>query len=169
VQSYDRHLGAVNTLTFCDEGRRFVSTSDDKSVRVWEFGIPVEIKYIADPSMYSIPAVSLTNNGKWLLCQSADNKIVVYSTKERFRLHRRKKFIGHLTAGSTCDVNSSPDGKFIISGSTTGDMYIWDWKTTTLIKKQQAHDDVMTGAIWHPIESSKVATCGWDGSIKFWD
>ena len=37
VQEYDRHLGAVNTITFIDQNRRFVSTSDDKSLRVWEW------------------------------------------------------------------------------------------------------------------------------------
>ena len=44
VQEYDRHLGAVNTITFVDENRRFVSTSDDKSMRVWEWDIPVDMK-----------------------------------------------------------------------------------------------------------------------------
>lgn len=47
VQEYNYHLGAVNTVTFIDDARRFVSSSDDKSLRVWEFGIPVQIKYIA--------------------------------------------------------------------------------------------------------------------------
>ena len=37
VQEYDRHLGAVNTITFVDQNRRFVSSSDDKSLRVWEW------------------------------------------------------------------------------------------------------------------------------------
>lgn len=37
VQEYDRHLGAVNSITFIDQNRRFVSTSDDKSLRVWEW------------------------------------------------------------------------------------------------------------------------------------
>lgn len=37
IQEYDRHLGAVNTITFVDENRRFVTTSDDKSLRVWEW------------------------------------------------------------------------------------------------------------------------------------
>ena len=37
VQEYDRHLGAVNTITFVDGNRRFVSTSDDKSLRLWEW------------------------------------------------------------------------------------------------------------------------------------
>jgi pre-mRNA-processing factor 17 len=46
VQEYDHHLGAINTIEFIDESRRFMSTSDDRSLRVWEYGIPVEIKTI---------------------------------------------------------------------------------------------------------------------------
>jgi pre-mRNA-processing factor 17 len=37
VQEYDRHLGAVNTITFVDNNRRIVTTSDDKSIRAWEW------------------------------------------------------------------------------------------------------------------------------------
>lgn len=62
VQEYDQHLGAVNTITFVDENRRFVSTSDDKTLRAWEFDIPVVIKYIAEPDMHSMPAVTLAPN-----------------------------------------------------------------------------------------------------------
>ena len=43
---YNYHLGAVNTITFVDEARRIVSTSDDKKVLVWEFNTPVPNKYI---------------------------------------------------------------------------------------------------------------------------
>ena len=43
LQEYDYHLSAVNTITFVDEGRRFVTTSDDKTIRVWELGIPVQV------------------------------------------------------------------------------------------------------------------------------
>ncbi len=67
AQEYNYHLAAVNTVTFVDEGRRFVSTSDDKTVRVWEFGIPVQIKYIADPSLHSIPAVAVHPNKQWFI------------------------------------------------------------------------------------------------------
>lgn len=67
TQEYDQHLGAVNTITFVDDNRRFVTTSDDKSLRVWEFDIPVIIKYIAEPDMHSMPAVAISPNRKSLL------------------------------------------------------------------------------------------------------
>lgn len=53
VQEYDHHLGAINTLEFIDESRRFMSTSDDRSLRVWEYGIPVEIKTIRYVSLFA--------------------------------------------------------------------------------------------------------------------
>uniref|UniRef100_A0A667ZK44 Cell division cycle 40 homolog (S. cerevisiae) n=1 Tax=Myripristis murdjan TaxID=586833 RepID=A0A667ZK44_9TELE len=109
VQEYDRHLGAVNTITFVDENRRFVSTSDDKSLRVWEWDIPVDFKYIAEPSMHSMPAVTLSPNGKWLACQSMDNQILIFGAQNRFRLNKKKIFKGHMVAGYACQVDFSPD------------------------------------------------------------
>ncbi len=91
-QEYNYHLGAVNTVTFVDEGRRFVSTSDDKTIRVWEFGIPVQIKYIADPSLHSIPAVAVHPNKQWFIGTSLDNQIVTYAARDRFRQNRKKVF-----------------------------------------------------------------------------
>ncbi|ESO89247.1 hypothetical protein LOTGIDRAFT_205766 [Lottia gigantea] len=169
VQEYDRHLGAVNTITFVDQNRRFVSTSDDKSLRVWEWDIPVDFKYISDPSMHSMPATTLSHNGKWLACQSMDNKICVFNVLNRFKYMRKKTFTGHMVAGFACGMDFSPDMSYLISGDADGKLYIWDWKSTKLYSKFKAHDDVCISCLWHPHETSKVATCGWDGVIKYWD
>ena len=65
--------------------------------------IPVDFKYIADPSMHSMPAVTLAPNGKWLGCQSLDNKIVIFDVQTRFRLKRKKVFKGHMVGGLGVD------------------------------------------------------------------
>ncbi|CAO3679593.1 unnamed protein product [Rhizopus stolonifer] len=169
TQEYDQHLGAINTITFVDDNRRFITTSDDKTMRAWEFDIPVVIKYIAEPDMYAIPAVTVSPNRKWLACQSLDNQILIYGARDRFRINRRKRFAGHLIAGYACKPGFSPDGRFVSSGDSNGNVWFWDWKTCKILKKMKAHDKVVMCTEWHPHETSKVATCSWDGLIKYWD
>ena len=168
-QVYDQHLAAVNTITFCEEARRFVTTADDKKMLIWEFGIPVPIKHIADPTLHSMPAVTKSPNDKWLLCQNLDNQITVYTAQDRFKLNRKKVFKGHVVAGYACQPGMSPCGNYVMSGDTDGRLWFWDWKSCKVFRKLKCHDQVCISAIWHPVEPSKVATCSWDGTIKYWD
>jgi pre-mRNA-processing factor 17 len=169
VQEYDYHLAAVNTVTFIDENRRFISTGDDKSIRVWEFGIPVQVKYIADPSLHAITSAATSPNGQWWCGQSADNRIVTYSANERFKFNKKKNFRGHNSAGYACQVGFSNDSRYVISGDGSGKLVVWNWSSSKIVRSLKAHDGVCIGCEWHPVYSSKVVTCGWDGLIKLWD
>lgn len=170
VQEYNHHLQAVNSVTFVDDNRRFVSTSDDKKILIWEWGIPVPVKYISEPSMHSMPAVTLHPSGGFFAGQSLNNQIDVYTARDKFKLQRKKVFKGHSNAGYACQIGFSPNGQYVMSGDADGRLCFWDWKSTKMYKKLRAHDrGPCMGAIWHPLEPSKVVSCGWDGLIKYWD
>ncbi len=78
TQEYNHHLAPVNTITFVeDNGTKMVTSSDDKKVLVWEWDIGVPIKYISDPTMHSMPLITMHPSEKYLVCQSLDNKILV--------------------------------------------------------------------------------------------
>ncbi|BEI83331.1 hypothetical protein CcaverHIS002_0311990 [Cutaneotrichosporon cavernicola] len=168
VQTYDQHLGPVNTITFVDNNRRFMTTSDDKTIRGWDFDIPVVIKYIAEPYMHSMPSVAKHPGNKWVAAQSLDNQILVYSADGAFRQNKKKRFAGHTIAGYACAINFSPDGKYISSGTGGGDLVFWDWKTGRIEKRLRAHKQVVIDHCWLPNEHSKVITASWDGLIKLW-
>ena len=52
TQEYNYHLQPCNTVTFMDDGKKFVSTSDDKKILQWEFNIPVPIVYIQEQELH---------------------------------------------------------------------------------------------------------------------
>lgn len=174
VQEYDHHLAAINTLTFVDENRRFISTSDDKSLRAWEYGIPVPIKFIAEPYMFALTRAAPHPNGKYVAFQSGDNQIVVYGATDKFRQNRKKSFRGHNNAGYAIDLKISPDGQFIASGDSGGYVCFWDWKTGKMYHKimaggKEGGGNATTCLDWHPQETSKLVSGGLDGVIKYWD
>ncbi|KAF2794790.1 WD40 repeat-like protein [Melanomma pulvis-pyrius CBS 109.77] len=169
VQEYDHHLGPVNTITFCDEDRRFVTTSDDKSLRAWEYGIPVPIKFIAEPYMFAMVRSAPHPSGKYIAFQSSDNQITVYSSADKFRQNRKKSYRGHNVAGYAPDVAISPDGQIVSSGDSGGYVCFWDWKTCKMWHKIQASDTAVLAVQWHPRETSKVITGDLNGVLKYWD
>ena len=171
TQEYNHHLAPVNTITFVeDRGMKMITSSDDKKVLVWEWDIGVPIKYISDPTMHSIPVITLHPTGAYFVGQSLDNQIVVYQARDRFAVQRKKKFSGHQVSGYACDIAISPDGQFICSGDGNGKLSIWEWKRSKLLQKYRAHDKGPSiGCVWHPVLPSTLFTCGWDGVIKMWE
>jgi len=169
IQEYNQHLDAVNSITFFDNNKKFVSSSDDKTLRIWEYGLPVTAKYMADPSMHSMPTSALHPDGEFIAFQSMNNQVAIYAVGQEKFQERKKKFIGHSSAGYACQVGFSPDGKYLISGDSRGHLVVWDWRNGHLVKKLQGHEQVCIGVEWSPQERSTVATCSWDGTIKLWE
>ena len=95
---------------------------------------------------------------------------MIYDTKGgNFRQNRRKCFQGHISAGYAIGLSFSPDGQFLLTGDADGKLFFYDWKSTKCYRVINAHKGVAIDVAWHPLEPSKVASCSWDGLIKFWD
>lgn len=169
VQEYDHHLAAINTITFVDQNRRFITTSDDKSLRAWDYNIPVPIKYIAEPDMYPMTRAALHPSGKYVAYQSSDNQVLVFGANDKFRQNRKKSYRGHNNAALGIDLDISPDGQFLASGDQAGYVCFWDWKTCKMYHKLKAGTQAVTCVQWHPQETSKVVSAGLDGEIRYWD
>jgi pre-mRNA-processing factor 17 len=165
---YDEHLNGVNTLTFADH-RHFISTSDDKKVFLWQFGVSTVIRHISEPEMHSITYGCMHPRGMYFLGQSSDNRCVVYEFKEgTLRSNKKKNFYGLLNSGYTCGVAFSNDGEYVAAGDERGRLYFYDWKTCRNYRTLEAHDSPTVAVEWHPADSNQVLTCGWEGTVKLW-
>lgn len=170
VLTYERHTKAVNTITWIDGGNKLMTSSDDKTIRCWEYGIPIDYRLIADPEMHSAPSATLSPNGSCVAYQSLDNKILIYDlTRGRVKLQRKQIFRGHMVAGYACQIDFSADHQYICSGDGDGKVFMWDFKRMRLLSRFKAHDHVAIGVRCLPFETSKMLSWSWDGTVKLWD
>lgn len=172
TQTYDHHLGPVNCIQFIDDGKRFISSSDDKSLRVWDWSINVPIKFITDPYQHSMPVLKLHPSEKYFVAQSMDNTIITFGAtdKSKFRRSKNKVFEGHVNAGYPVGLDFSPDGKYLYSGDVNGNLCVWNWSGHDRnVTKLKGHKGVLLSLAVAPQATSKVVTGGLDGSIHLWD
>ncbi|ANZ75511.1 BA75_02996T0 [Komagataella pastoris] len=167
IQTYDHHLGGINSITFVNENRNFMTSSDDKTVLVWDFQINAPIRFISDPHQHSMPQIALHPEGKFVAAQSMNNTIVVFGASNRYKRNNKKLFKGHNTAGYSIGLAFSPDGKILGSGDTYGNAYFWDWKTSRLVTKLKLDSKPLSCIDIHPQETSKVAIAGLSGKIHY--
>ncbi|KAH3674409.1 hypothetical protein WICMUC_003246 [Wickerhamomyces mucosus] len=168
IQTYDYHLGSINSITFLPT-KQFISSSEDKTIRIWDISINIAVKLISDPTLHSIPVTRVHPEKNYFAGQSMDNTILVFSAKGKFKTNKKKIFKGHNCAGYGIGIDFSPDGKNLVSGDSKGNVFFWDWKTTKLVKKIKVSDRAITQVVWNTKEVSKVAVTGADGSIYYYE
>ncbi|EKF31091.1 hypothetical protein MOQ_005075 [Trypanosoma cruzi marinkellei] len=169
-REYTGHMGTIFNLTLLSGGKKLLTTSEDKTLRTWDFRVPVQIKQIADVSMHAITHVARHPTEDMLVAQSLNNQALVFADSGggQVKLLRHRVFSGHTISGTRCQLAFSPDGRFLSSGDIHGKLFIWSWATCELIRSFPAHTQTLASHRWHPIESSRVVTSAWDGTIKNW-
>lgn len=175
-REYQGHMGTILHLSLLGStGSKLLTTSEDKTLRTWDYTIPIQIKQFADAGMHAIShVIPHPRQEECLVAQSLNNKILLFEDEGggRIKLCPNREYSGHKIAGTRCQLAFSHDGVYLSSGDSTGQLFIWKWDkmgpTGKLVKKFKAHQGMLTTHLWHPMEPSRIITGGWDGSIKEW-
>ncbi|ODQ78202.1 hypothetical protein BABINDRAFT_172352 [Babjeviella inositovora NRRL Y-12698] len=171
IQTYDYHLASVQSLVAIDGQTRFMSTSEDKSVRMWDWGVNVPVKNISDPAQFNMPCVALHPKGDHVACQGMDNKVHTVLTTGKYRLNRRKYYTGHQSQGYNIGVGFSPDGKTLMSGDSRGRAWFWDWSSARVVKSLQVDPKggVVSCVAANPLGVSECVFAGGSGDIYYYE
>lgn len=172
VQEYHKGLGPVMDVDFSHDGKQFVSTSDianrnssDKTILVWDFETQIPLSNQVYLEAYTCPCVRYHPYESAFVAQSNGNYIAIFSGYSPFKLNKYKRFEGHLVSGYRVQCSFSPDGAFLVSGSSDGQVYIYYYRSTKVLKVLEAHTDVCSDVSCHPSMASVIASGGWDGNV----
>lgn len=149
------HTGAVSSLCFTSDDKTLVSGAWDENVKLWDLEKGKEARTLIDAE--PINEVVLTRDDHYVISAAGDIKIWNIETGVAdFILDHR----------SVEALTLSPDGKYLASGSQSGEIKIWSMESK---KEILSWPDVHKKGIWalkFSPDGRHLASGGGDGIVK---
>ncbi|MFO1170156.1 MAG: caspase family protein [Hyphomicrobiaceae bacterium] len=168
------HMALVRNIVFTADGKRLISASDDKEIRIWtiETGQTERVirGEIGDGEDGKILALALSPDGKTLAAGgklsgatggSGAIRIIDLATGE----------VTHLLEGHDDGVLSlafSPDGRLLASGSIDDTAIVWSTADYTLARRIEGHHGDIN-AVRFTRDGKRLVTASDDTALGLWD
>ncbi|XP_077243382.1 transducin/WD40 repeat-like superfamily protein [Tasmannia lanceolata] len=176
VQEYLRGLGPILDVEFSVDARHFISSSDvsrgnvsEKSIIVWDVMRQVPLSNQVYVEAYTCPCVKYHPFDSCFVAQSNGNYIAIFSSRPPFKLDRYRRYEKHGVSGFPIKCNFSLDGETLASGSSDGCIFLYNYKSTDLLRKIKAHEQACIDVAFHPRLPNVIASCSWNGDVSVFE
>ena len=156
------HGDWISSIAFSPDGKRIVSGSGDKTIKVWDAATGDELMTLRGHKEY-VKSVAFGPDGKRIVSGSGDKTIKIWDAAtgaELMTLHGHGRSINL--------VAFSPDGKCIVSGSADNTIKVWDAATGAEVMTLRGHTDGVRSVAFSP-DGKRIASGSDDQTIKIWD
>ncbi|XP_014677640.1 PREDICTED: WD repeat, SAM and U-box domain-containing protein 1-like [Priapulus caudatus] len=151
------HTYYVNCVAFSPFGAQLASCSTDGKCILWDPRSGTKIAILEHPSKNGLRVCTFSPNGATLATAGDDETIALWDTSTRTIT---RSLVGHEAWVTTCDF--TPDSTYLISGSTGGELRLWDARYghgKCLVLVKVAHDLGVTSSQFssrHGVQGSTV-------------
>ncbi len=156
------HTKSVMSVATSPDGRRFVSGSDDKTLKVWDWASGQELRTLHGHDSF-VRSVAISPDGTWIVSGSEDKTIKIWDLASGQEL---QTLSGH--DSSISSVAISPDGKWIVSGSRDKTIKTWDLSSGQELQTLRGHTDSVNSIAVSP-DGERIVSASEDKTIKVWD
>lgn len=102
-----------------------------------------------------------------LYASCMDNVIYCYNIST-YNYLPEQRYVGHENGTFYLKTSLTPDSKYLVSGSSDNNAYIWNVKYSHPLVKLTGHWAEVTCAVWSQKGDLKLATCSDDARFKLW-
>jgi WD40 repeat protein len=156
-----RHEDAVTSASFSPDGKWIVTSSRDKSARVWDAqtGNPV-----GNPMRHEGPVwtASFSPDGNWIVTASDDKTARIWDARTGKPVGEPMRHDDRVWAA-----RFSPDGNWIVTASFDKTARIWNARTGNAIGTPMRHNSAVSSASFSP-DGKWILTASGDGA-RVWD
>ena len=177
------HSESVRSVSYSPDSQYIVSGegsmfgSKDNMIKVWDSRTGALLHTLQGHSE-PVSSVSYSPDGQyiiswawavnflshfWSKSKENDNTIKVWDSRTGALLHTLQ---GH--SESVRSVSYSPDGQYIVSGSSDNTIKVWDSRTGALLHTLQGHTGSVESVCYSP-DGKYIVSGSSDNTIKVWD
>ncbi|KAG5255109.1 WD repeat-containing protein [Salix suchowensis] len=176
VHEYVRGLGPILDVEFTINGKQFISSSDvsgsnvsENSIIVWDISRQVPLSNQVYVEAYTCPSVRCHPFEPCFVAQSNANYIAIFSSSPPFRLDKYRRYESHGVSGFPIKCNFSLDGEKLVSGSSDGSIYIYNYRSSELVRKIKVCEQACIDVVYHPVLPNVIASCSWNGDVSIFE
>jgi WD40 repeat protein len=162
VRILQGHTDDVKGVALSGDGRRAVSASDDRTLKVWDVETGRELHTLRG-HMSPVFGVALSVDGRRAVSASSDKTLKVWDVETGREL---RTFQGHTDAVN--GVALSGDGRRAVSASDDRTLKVWDVETGRELRTLQGHTDAVNGVALSG-DGFRAVSASDDRTLKVWD
>jgi len=165
IHVMEDHTGWVRSVAFSPDGKRVVSGSKDKTIRIWDAQTGHPVLEPLEGHTGWVWSVAFSPDGKRVVSGSSDNTICIWDAQTGHPV--LEPLEGH--TDPVLSVAFSPDGKRVVSGSEDRTIRIWDAQTGhPVLEPLKGHTDEVWSVAFSP-DGKRVVSGSEDKTICIWD
>ena len=162
IENLQGHSDLISALDLSPEGRRALSGSKDKTLKLWDLEIGKELRTLRGHNA-PISALALLPDSLKALSGSWDKTLKLWDLETGQEL---KTLQGHTDRISSIALSS--DGRRALSGSNDKTLKLWDLEIGKELRTLRGHNAPISALALLP-NSLKALSGSWDKTLKLWD
>jgi WD40 repeat protein len=162
IRTLEGDPGVVTCMAVSPDGRRAVSASRDRTLKVWDLESGRELRTLKGHS-YAVTGVAVSPDGRRAVSASDDKTLKVWDLETGRELHTLEGHPGPVTALAV-----SPDGRRAVSASWYDTLKVWDLESGRELRTLKGHSYPVTGVAVSP-DGRRAVSASRDRTLKVWD
>jgi polyadenylation factor subunit 2 len=162
VKATQAHKEPVRGLAFSCTDLKFVSCSDDTTLKVWDFA-RCQAEHVLAGHGGDVKAVDWHPQKALLASASKDTLVKLWDAKNAVPV---ASLHGHKNMVTSCKWNAN--GNWLLTASRDQSVKVWDLRMLRELATLHGHNRDVTSVAWHPFHEELLVSGGYDGSILFW-
>ncbi len=162
VKKLEGHEDSVNSIKYFSTGRKLISGSSDRTVRIWDIRRGKQLKKLEGHGDY-VMSVDITKDNIFIASASWDGSINIWKTNLKEPLLTIEGGFSYINS-----VAFSPTDRIIAAGGTDKKVFLFDYELGEIFKTFEGHTDAINSVAFSP-DGKLLASGSNDTTVIIWD